>query len=69
MTITILTSTIVATMTHEGILWKSLGQSVGNLSICGYRKDLDETFADMLAKVVVTHVDVFGAGTKLRKPG
>ncbi len=69
MTITILTSTIVATMTHEGILWKSLGQSVSNLSICEYRKDLDETFADMLAKVVVAHVDVFGAGTKLWKPG
>ena len=66
---TILTSTIVATMTHEGILWKSLGQSVSDLSICGYRKDLDETFADMLAKVVVTHVDVLGAGTKLWKPG
>eukprot|EP00970_Alexandrium_tamarense_P011493 scaffold2509_cov103-Alexandrium_tamarense.AAC.1 len=32
-------------------------------------KDLDETFADMLAKVVVAHVDVLGAGTKLWKPG
>jgi hypothetical protein len=56
-------------MTYEGILWKSLGQSVSDLSICGYRKDLDETFADMLSKMVVAHVDVLGAGTKLWKPG
>ena len=54
-------------MTLKKVLWKGLGQYVGNLIFSTNWKDLDQTFANMLTKVMVTNVDVFGARPELRK--
>jgi len=54
-------------MTLKKVLWKGLGQYVSNLIFSTNWKDLDQTFANMLTKVMVTNVDMFGARPELWK--
>jgi hypothetical protein len=56
-------------MTHKVVLSKCLGQYVGGLVRCTNREDLDKSFTDVLAKMMVTYVDVLSASAKFRKPG
>ena len=51
----------------EGILSQGLCEYVCNLIVGVHWEDLDETEADVLAEVVVAHVDVLGARSELRK--
>jgi hypothetical protein len=55
-------------MTREVVLSKCLGQHIGDLVRGSNREDLDQSFTDMLSKVMVSYVDVLGARAKLWKP-
>jgi hypothetical protein len=59
--------THLAVMTLEIVLRKSLGQHVSRLVFSANREDLDQSILHVLAKVVVTHVDVLGARAQLRE--
>jgi hypothetical protein len=52
---------------HEGILSQWLGQSVSNLVAGADTEDLDDPLVDVLSKVMVAHIDMFGERTKLRQ--
>ncbi len=54
---------------HKVVLSKCLSQYLGGLVRCTNREDLDKSFTDVLAEMMVTHVDVLGARAKLRKSG
>lgn len=54
-------------MTLKKVLWKGLGQYVSNLIFSANWEDLDQTFANVLTKVMVTNVDMFGARPELGK--
>ena len=51
----------------EGILSQWLGQSVSNLIVGADGQNLDDALANVLAEVVVAHVDVLGARSELRE--
>jgi len=54
-------------MASEVILSECLGKDIGNLISCANGEDLDQSFANVFAKVVVAHVDVLSARAKLWK--
>ena len=55
-------------MAREVILSKCFGQHIGDLVGSTNREDLDKSFADMLVKMMVAHIDMLGARMKLGKP-
>ena len=54
-------------MAGEVVLSERFGQHVGDLIGRANREDLDQSLANMFAKVMVAHVDVLGARAKLWK--
>ena len=50
-------------MTSEVILGQSLGECISYLIFGVNRKDLDKPLSNMLSKMMITDIDVFGSGT------
>ena len=59
----------VKAVLYQQILSQWLGQNISDLVFGTHRKNLDETETYVLTKVMITHVDVFGAWTKLGESG
>ncbi len=55
-------------MTCENVLSQCFGKHISNLVICANREDLDEALANMVAKMMVADVDMFGTRAKLGEP-
>jgi hypothetical protein len=51
------------------ILRKSLGQNISSLVFGANQKDLDQSVLHVLAKTVITYVDVLGTWAKFWEPG
>jgi hypothetical protein len=56
-------------MSLEVILKKGFSKSIGNLTPCSYREDLDKPVSYLFVKVMVTYVDGLGTRMKLWEPG
>ena len=54
-------------MLGESVLSQRLGQNIRGLILRVDVKDLDESITDVLAEMVVAHVDVLRARTELRQ--
>ncbi len=63
-----LQDTYVMTMALEAILRKNFGQIIGNLVLCADQDDLNEAVLHMLAKMMMTHVNMFDTKIQLGKP-
>jgi len=50
-------------MTSEVILGQSLGECISYLIFGVNWKDLDKSLSNMLSKMMITDIDVFGSGT------
>jgi hypothetical protein len=51
------------------VLRKSVGKSISSLVFGANRNDLDQSISHVLAKMVITHVDVLGTWANLWEPG